>query len=135
MNIIDLLKSDESDKRYFRRFGVDLPANVCELQFDENQVPIKSDCLFGAAVKDMSLSGLCFISKQRYDVGQTVEVTATILNTPVTLIGAVRRCRRDRVASNYYDMGIQYIKHESNTMAIPVIAKFLQQHNLPVKKP
>lgn len=131
MNDLNQYKSNGKDKRCFRRFGVELAATVCRLQPEANTA---SNETYKAVVKDISLSGLSFISKKSFDIGTTIIISMLIHQVPVTVVGVTRRCNKDRIVLDQYNMGIQYIKEARSLAAIPLIGKYIQEHSLQVMK-
>lgn len=91
-----------SDKRHDCRMGIIGPIKVQELGMRPGQQPSL------ARLKDISLSGVLFESKQSIPLGSRiqVEVPLSTRETPLVLVGKVTRLQAEE---NYYDIGATFL--------------------------
>lgn len=122
--LTQVLRSDRKDSRRYSRFQVLPTVNVSLIELSAEREEIAEPHL--AFLRDLSLTGLCYIAPMRHATGAQVSVQVKPGTQTFTLRGYVRRTRRKQVfGRTCYAHGVEFMQCDSVADALPEIAKYL----------
>lgn len=134
------LQAKRGDTRSFARFGVSLTLSVWAAAAPEDPFGGDSESAFEAeadlanpreaAIRNLSVSGLCFICDAAYPVGTVIGMCMHLDGAEVPLQAVVRRRSTQVVGSaRLYNCGVQFARCPETSRAVPLIAQFLLTMN------
>jgi hypothetical protein len=119
------------EKRRFQRFEVGMPVLVRQVVNEAGHVlAVKHDTKASqrmALCRDLSMTGLYFLSAQRYAEGDVVEIQITLGARTYKINGLVVRAIIQKLPGREtFGSGVQFVKSPSIEIVLPAIAAYLR---------
>ena len=127
-NTAEFFKLTAEDARAFRRFGVEIPASAwptSELSIEPERSGQPSWCI-SIVIKDVSISGMSFLSTEALDLGTKMLVMLRIEAQSYPVRAIVRRCLQDRIDLGKFLVGVQFLNTEETMTTIPILIAYLR---------